>query len=67
MTIENEEAICRAATARQMAMDLNEAFRWFTANGYQVDAHIEGVFTEAIGYKSIRTPRLSVRVWQEVE
>lgn len=67
MIEDNEEAICRVATAKQMMLDLNKAFQWFTVNGYEVDAHIEGVVTQATGYKSVSTPRLAIRVWKEVE
>lgn len=67
MTIEDEDLICRIATARQMILDLNKAFEKLAQADLAIDLQIENVVTMAQGYKTIKTPRIILRVWKEIE
>lgn len=67
MTTDAEMITCRAAIARQMVLDLNEALALLVAEGCDVIVEVENRYANAAGYKSTKTPHISLRVLKEVE
>lgn len=65
MTTDAEEHACRIATARQMIIDLNEAFKVLGLEGYEIYTQIETV--SVMNENKGQFPRLHVRFLKEAE
>jgi len=66
MTTDAEEHACRIATARQMIIDLNEAFKVLAAEGITIDAEIVDYYRYAEG-DTRRTPELKIKFLKDCE
>ena len=70
MTTDAEEHACRIATARQMILDLNEAFKVLGREGYEIDAQVETVTSFETKNKNrsyASYPRLHIRFLKDCE
>jgi len=67
MASEAEEIAWSSAHARQMVFDLNQILAALVEEGCDVIVEVENRYANAAGYKSTKTPHISLRVLKEVE